>query len=76
MVGPKLRPGDDWTAFVYSLKSALKFVPLYIGLQKFLGADRLRYRAIAAAEVKPNERVINSRVRASILSRQIATYTD
>ncbi|MBW9209519.1 methyltransferase [Mumia sp. zg.B21] len=42
-----------------SIKDVLSFVPAYIGLQKGLGADRLRYAAIDAAAIRPGEVVVD-----------------
>ncbi|MCW2856240.1 MAG: hypothetical protein JWR52_1855 [Marmoricola sp.] len=42
-----------------SLKSALSMVPAYVGLQKVVGADLLRYRSIEALALKPGDTVID-----------------
>jgi SAM-dependent methyltransferase len=41
------------------LTSVLSNVGAYVGLQKALGADRLRYRCIDAAEIVPGETVLD-----------------
>jgi SAM-dependent methyltransferase len=42
-----------------SLRKMLGNVGLYIALQKALGADRVRYRCLEEAELKPGERVLD-----------------
>ena len=42
-----------------SLRKLLGNVGLYIALQKALGADRVRYRCLDEAELKPGERVLD-----------------
>ena len=42
-----------------SLKDLLSHVPLYVGLQKVVGADKLRYRCLEAAALKPGEVVVD-----------------
>lgn len=42
-----------------SLKDLLSHVPLYVGLQKVVGADKLRYRCLDAANLQPGEVVID-----------------
>ena len=42
-----------------SLKDLLAHVPLYVGLQKVVGADKLRYRCLDAAALKPGEVVVD-----------------
>jgi SAM-dependent methyltransferase len=40
-------------------KSLLGHVPAYVGLQKVIGADRLRYRCIEDLKLQPGERVLD-----------------
>jgi SAM-dependent methyltransferase len=40
-------------------KRLLSQVPLYVGLQKAIGADRLRYRTIDRLELKPGQAVLD-----------------
>ena len=42
-----------------SLKDLLSQVPLYVGLQKAVGADKLRYRCLEAAKIEPGDVVID-----------------
>lgn len=42
-----------------SLKDLLAQVPLYVGLQKAVGADKLRYRCLEAASIQPGDVVID-----------------
>jgi SAM-dependent methyltransferase len=42
-----------------SVKDLLSYVPLYIGLQKVVGADTLRYRCLDAAKLQPGDVVID-----------------
>ncbi len=42
-----------------ALKNMLSHVPAYITLQKVVGADRLRYRCIEAAQLKPGDTVLD-----------------
>ncbi len=42
-----------------SMKDLLSQVPLYVGLQKAVGADRLRYRCLEAARIQPGDVVID-----------------
>lgn len=42
-----------------SVKGLLSHVQLYIGLQRALGADRLRYRCIEETAIKPGETVLD-----------------
>lgn len=42
-----------------SMKDLLSHVPLYVGLQKVVGADKLRYRCLDAAQIKPGEVVVD-----------------
>lgn len=42
-----------------SLKDLLSQVPLYVGLQKAVGADRLRYSCLEAAKIRPGDVVID-----------------
>ena len=42
-----------------SMKDLLAQVPLYVGLQKLVGADTLRYRCLDAAAIKPGDVVID-----------------
>ncbi len=41
------------------VKDLLGHVPLYVGLQKAVGADRLRYRCLEAADLQPHETVVD-----------------
>jgi SAM-dependent methyltransferase len=40
-------------------KNLLGSVPLYVGLQKAIGADRVRYLCLDALEIKPGDRVLD-----------------
>jgi hypothetical protein len=40
-------------------KNLLGSVPLYVGLQKVIGADRVRYRCLDALEIQPGDRVLD-----------------
>ncbi len=42
-----------------SMKDLLAQVPLYVGLQKVVGADRLRYRCLDAAGIQPGDVIID-----------------
>jgi SAM-dependent methyltransferase len=42
-----------------SMKDLLSHVPLYVGLQKAVGADKLRYWCLDAARIQPGEVVID-----------------
>ena len=42
-----------------ALKGLLHHVPLYVALQKGVGADRLRYRCIAALDLQPGDTVLD-----------------
>jgi len=42
-----------------SLKDLLGHVPLYVGLQKAVGADTLRYRCLDAAQITPGNVVVD-----------------
>jgi SAM-dependent methyltransferase len=42
-----------------SMRDLLSHVPLYVGLQKAVGADKLRYRCLDAAKLQPGEVVID-----------------
>src|SRR6266536_2400524 len=44
---------------VPGVKDLLAFVPLYVALQRGLGADRLRYRCIEELALQPGERVLD-----------------
>jgi SAM-dependent methyltransferase len=41
------------------LKSLLGYVPLYVALQRAVGADRLRYRCIGELNLRPGDRVLD-----------------
>jgi SAM-dependent methyltransferase len=41
------------------LKDLLAYVPLYVGLQRGIGADRLRYRCIEALDLQPGDCVLD-----------------
>jgi SAM-dependent methyltransferase len=42
-----------------ALKNLLTYVPAYVTLQKAVGADRLRYRCIETAKLKPGDTVLD-----------------
>lgn len=42
-----------------SAKDLLRSVPAYVALQKVVGADRLRYRCISEADIKPGDAVLD-----------------
>lgn len=42
-----------------ALKNLLSYVPAYVALQKAVGADRLRYRCIERADLKPGDTVLD-----------------
>jgi SAM-dependent methyltransferase len=44
---------------VPSVKDLLSQVPLYVGLQKAVGASKLRYRCLDAASIKPGDVVVD-----------------
>jgi len=44
---------------VRSMKDLLSQVPLYVGLQKAVGASQLRYRCLDAAAIRPGDVVID-----------------
>ena len=68
---PRVRVGRTSTRFrpdaarmkvvtaMRSLKDLLAQVPLYVGLQKVVGADALRYRCLDAPPIKPGEVVVD-----------------
>jgi hypothetical protein len=42
-----------------ALRQTLGNVGLYLALQKGIGADRVRYRCLDEAELKPGDRVLD-----------------